>query len=209
LLAKLEESDPNWHALVLLAFQTGMRRGELAALRWGDIDLDIGTVHIRHSLNDDGSLKDTKTHRTRKIAIDTGTVQVLQQLWERKNKRHDEWRNFKLAPLKETAFVFAPEKEWPKRKPFNWDCQISHSKGFISKKWNTTRRGTPLKNVKLHGLRHGHATELLATGNVGIADVSARLGHSKNSTTLDPYARAIPANDRVLADLAQDILHKG
>ncbi len=63
-----------------LAASTGARRGELVALRWSDVDLVSGVVHIRRSLfgSRDGLVeKDTKTHQARLVALDATTVDLL------------------------------------------------------------------------------------------------------------------------------------
>ena len=59
---------------------------------------------------------------------------------------------------------------------------------------------------KLHQLRHHNATQLLAAG-VPIHTVSARLGHSKASITLDVYGHAIPADDETAADVMGQVLN--
>jgi integrase len=81
--------DDDWGTLVWLVMTTGIRRGEVCALRWRDVDLDAETIAIRRSYilhKGIGVEKDTKTHQMRRIAIDwrrwpscasTGTVSGL------------------------------------------------------------------------------------------------------------------------------------
>ena len=87
LIKAAQSDDPVMAAAVALAFVTGARRGELAALRWSDIDLDAGTVRIERSLTQVGQIlaeKGTKTNRGRTVAIDGRTVALLE--------RHRAWQ---------------------------------------------------------------------------------------------------------------------
>ena len=72
--------DHAWGTFVWLTMVTGMRRGELLALRWDDVDLAAGMLEIRRNyvwVGGRGIEKDTKTHQMRRIALDEATVEVL------------------------------------------------------------------------------------------------------------------------------------
>src|SRR6185436_5497654 len=72
--------DDDWGTLVWLVMTTGMRRGEVCALRWSRVDLDVGVVDVRRSYrlrHGVGVEKDTKTHQMRRIALDSETVALL------------------------------------------------------------------------------------------------------------------------------------
>ena len=80
LIHAAEQHDPVIGAAVALAFVTGARRGELCALRWSDIDLDVGVLHIERSLTQvDGEItvKPPKTDRARTVTLDERSVAVL------------------------------------------------------------------------------------------------------------------------------------
>ncbi|MGQ0629934.1 MAG: tyrosine-type recombinase/integrase [Sporichthyaceae bacterium] len=82
ILAAAWEEDIDWGTLVWLVMVTGLRRGELIALRWSDVDFDTETLIVRRGIVKIGSRvieKDTKTHRMRRIALDPETVKVLQE----------------------------------------------------------------------------------------------------------------------------------
>lgn len=77
LVEKAFSLDDSWGTLIWLAMTTGMRRGEIRALRWGRIGLDKGILEVRKSyttLRGVGREKDTKTHQMRRIALDTETT---------------------------------------------------------------------------------------------------------------------------------------
>ena len=75
-----QESDPELATFIMLAASSGARRGELLALRWSDIDLDRGTLSIERGIvrvGDDLVEQGTKTHQSRRISLDSGTVTVV------------------------------------------------------------------------------------------------------------------------------------
>ncbi|MEO6654188.1 MAG: tyrosine-type recombinase/integrase [Ilumatobacteraceae bacterium] len=75
----------------------------------------------------------------------------------------------------------------------------------MTRRWERLRRSAGLGHVKLHGLRHFVATELLTAG-IDVRTVANRLGHARTSTTLDIYWAWVPARDRQAADHLQRIL---
>jgi len=86
ILAAAWEEDDDWGTFVWLTLVTGMRRAELLALRWDDVDLADGIVEIRRGyvwVNGRGIEKTTKTHRMRRVSLDAATVDVLNAHHER------------------------------------------------------------------------------------------------------------------------------
>ena len=77
ILAGAWAEDPEWGLLVWMLLVTGARRGEVLALRWENVNLASGVLTIRHSVSQLGgttTIKGTKTHETRRIALDAETV---------------------------------------------------------------------------------------------------------------------------------------
>jgi integrase len=90
IIAEAWKQDDAWGALVWLVMVTGMRRGEVLALRWADVDFDAGMLVIRRNYVRSGAQrieKDTKTHQMRRIALDPETVAVLADHRARYNER--------------------------------------------------------------------------------------------------------------------------
>jgi len=90
LLEACDAANPDLGTLVYAALTTGCRRGELCGLRWTDTDLERGTLIVARSLSDvpgDVSVKDTKTHATRRMALDVSTVEVFRRQRERVEER--------------------------------------------------------------------------------------------------------------------------
>ncbi len=85
-----QEADPELATFIMLAASSGARRGELLALRWSDIDLDRGRMSIERGIvrvGDDLIEQGTKTHQSRRISLDAGTVAALRAHQERMMER--------------------------------------------------------------------------------------------------------------------------
>lgn len=99
-------ADPDWGALMWLAMVTGVRRGELCALRWRHVELDAGVLMVSRSIGQRGGQmweKDTKTHQQRRVALDPQTVAVLTEHRARCSERAAALD----VDLVEDAFVFS------------------------------------------------------------------------------------------------------
>lgn len=190
LVDKAFELDDMWGTLVWLVMTTGMRRGEVCALRWSRVDLDEGIVEVRRSytaVRGVGSEKDTKTHQIRRIALDNETVVLLR---EHKQRCKDECEQLGV-PWSDDFYVFtrAPGKG---HEPYSPDAVSNRYKKMA------TRLGI---NTHIHALRHYSATELLTAG-IDLRTVAGRLGHGGGgSTTLRVYAAWVAAADRKAAEI--------
>lgn len=164
-----------WHLLAL----TGMRRGEALGLRWDDVDLENGRIAVRRALIPNGKevvVSEPKTARgKRSIALDPETVEVLKgqaakQLEEQ--QRSKSWTD--------TSLVFTRE-----------DGQALHPE-VASRFFRQAVKRAMLPQIRLHDLRHTHATLALRAG-IHPKVVSERLGHATVAITLDTYSHAVPA----------------
>jgi integrase len=170
------------HDLWRVALGTGMRRGELLGLRWEDVDLDVPQLRVAAALAyGDGRLrlKTTKTRRVRTLFLDEDTAAVIDRQPRRTPSPY---------PL-----VFAQ----PDGRP--WYPEQ------VSDRWRQQWPRLDLPRIRLHDLRHTHATLLLHAG-VPIKVVSERLGHTRIAMTLDIYAHVLPAMDRDAAAAVGDLL---
>ena len=189
LLHHANENHPELGRFLHLAATTGARRGELCALRWNNIDWTASALTIgRAVIEVHGGLaeKDTKTHATRRIALDPGTLAVLAQ-------HHDAARALATeaeSELPAHGYIFSAEP----------DGSIPWTPTTVTKWFQVTRAAVGMKQVRLHDLRHFAATRLLAAG-VPVRTVSGRLGHANAATTLTVYAHFLEASDQVAADV--------
>ncbi len=174
---------------------TGMRRGELLALRWSDINLDAGTITIRRSV---GVVRNkgqgaavtegpTKTSKPRVIDIDPATVAILRA---RKRDRG----SLALALARDDSLVFG-DLEGHHLHPERF------SRSFKSAQAKCRRAlgdGAP-PEIRTHDLRHTHAT-LLLQDREPIGTVSERLGHASETITLTVYSHVMPGDQKRAAD---------
>jgi integrase len=162
----------------LLAVLLGMRRGEIAALRWRSVDLDAGQVAVVESaeqMNGTVRLKPPKSGRARTVALAQTIIDEL-----RAHRIEQAQSLLKLGVrLSEDHFVCA-----------HADGRMMQPT-WITHEWVRLIRGTDLPAYRFHDLRHAHATHLLASGaHPKVA--SERLGHSKVGITLDLYSHVMP-----------------
>ncbi len=183
------EQDPNWGTLVWLVMVTGMRRAELLALRWSDIDRAAGMLTISRNyvrLTGRSVEKDTKTHQMRRISLDPATVEVLTEHRERYEQLT---RKLGLEP---TAQAFLFSHELARDRPYD-PSAVTHRYAAMCAELGI--------DSHLHALRHYSATELLTAG-VDLRTVAGRLGHGGGgATTLRVYAAWVSESDRRAADI--------
>ena len=168
--------------LIATAIYTGMRRGELLALRWGDVDLDAGTVRVEQSLEQTSAGLRFKAPKTksgrRKISLPEYAAAVLRQ--HRKSRLELRMR-LGAGRLPDEALVF---------------CNIDgapYSPRAVSKSWARLVRAHDLPKVTLHSLRHSHASALISAGMDAVS-VSKRLGHANPQITLSTYSHLFNAD---------------
>ena len=194
LIQCLEDEPLKYKTAVMLLLYTGMRRGELCALNWSDIDLDKGILHITKAIQytpDNGIYEDTtKTKKSnRVIRIPSVMIKLLKQHKQNQLQIHlalgDKWENSGKVFTNITGGIIHP------------NTVSLWFKDFI-KRHN-------LPDIHIHTLRHVSATLLIA-GGADIATVSKRLGHADKSTTLNIYTHAIQSADAAAADMLENML---
>lgn len=162
----------------LLGVLCGMRRGEVAALRWRNVDLVAGQIAVVASIEETKTgvrHKETKSGRSRTVALSSTMIEEL-----RLHRARQAEELLKLGiRLDGDAFVVAQEDGKP-LKP----TSITHE-------WVRLLGKTDLPRIRFHDLRHAHATHMLASG-VHPKIASERLGHSKVGITLDLYSHVLP-----------------
>jgi integrase len=158
---------------VLLALTTGMRRGEILALRWRNVDFAKGTLRVVQSLEQTKSairFKDCKTGRNRAITLPGF---VLDELRQHKAQQAEALLRLGVRQSGETLVCCREDGE-PKQ-PRSLTHEFAQVIGRMKPK------------VRFHDLRHSHATQLLADG-VHPKIAQERLGHSTITTTMDLYS---------------------
>ncbi len=177
------------YALYVLLATTGMRRGEALGLRWRDLDLDGAELHIVQTMaaiNYQPVVTTPKTKRSRRLVyLDGGTVGVLRA--HRTLQREDR---------------LAAGPAWDAQHDLVFCNQLGGplSPDWVSRDFRIKVRGTLLRDIRLHDLRHTYATLALKAG-VHPKVVSERLGHATVAITLDLYSHVTPAIGRDAADV--------
>lgn len=160
----------------LLAF-TGMRKNEISALRWSDIDFKKGQITVNQTLakGEDNKLifqtpKTKKSART--ITLDSKTIKVLK-----------DWHKYSTKGL-----LFKNENGDPK--------SVVHVNNMLNRIW---RKHPDFKRITPHGFRHTHCSLLFEAGAT-IKEVQERLGHENIQTTMDIYAHVTQKAKDEVAD---------
>lgn len=171
---------------VRLLAVTGLRRGELIGLAWDDIQpaapIDgepTAIIRVRRAVREHGgdrSIGPTKSRRTRDVRIGSDGIAVLEE------QRQSVLAQTKRTEVHPSAPVF-PDVARDRK------GMTPHRPGWASEWWRRWRDELGMEDVRMHSLRHHHATSLLAAG-VPLHTVQKRLGHSKPSTTIDIYGHA-------------------
>lgn len=179
------------YQIASLALASGMRRGELLALRWQDVDLDRSKVKVARSLEQTKAglrFKEPKTkHGRRTIALPSSAVTELRAHWKAQQEQRLALGAGKLPP---DALVFADVDGLP-RKP-----------NAITKEWQRTATAAGMPEATLHSLRHTHASHLIAAG-LDILTISRRLGHGSPTITLGVYGHLFPQTDDRAAQIIE------
>lgn len=187
ILAACAETKPELGRIIHLTATTGCRRGEVCGLQWRDVDFDNATLTVRRSVSDAGgsvTIKGTKTHAARRLALDESTVDVL-----RAQRTESEQRAAAVGvPLAPDAYVWS--QDVASRTPYRPDR--------VTGQFVVIRERLGLEHVTFHGLRHFSATALAGQG-VGVRTIAGRLGHANPNVTLRTYAHFLDAADREAA----------
>lgn len=182
------------YAFYATALGTGMRPGEVAGLKWSDVDFDAKRITVRRTLTKPGPAPKfgppkTKAGR-RAIALSPSLVSLL--------RRHKAIQNRERLSLGEEFedhdLVFTQP-----------NGRSLHTNNMQKREFTELIKEAGLPRITLHGLRHTHATELLMRG-VHPKVVQERLGHARISITLDTYSHVIPNMQHDAAELIDDLL---
>lgn len=169
--------DASFALVTCIALATGMRRGEIFALEWDDIDEKSGRMSISKAVKGGGELGLPKSASgVRSVAIGDGLIKLLLKV--------KSWHAKTLPP-----------RAWSDNR---WIiCDKSGNRASLNAFehwWRTWTDSNGWEGLRFHELRHTHATLLISSG-VDVKTVQLRLGHSSADITMSCYAHAIPLSD--------------
>jgi integrase len=177
---------------IMLAVMCGLRRGEIAALRWHSVNLDNGQLSVVASVEQTEKgvrEKETKSGRDRTVELPSIVIEEL-----RRHRIGQAENLLRLGVrLTDHSHVCAREDGQPLQ-----PRSFTHAfRKFVR------RRG--LQRIRFHDLRHSHATQMLKDG-IHPKIAQERLGHSSVSITLDLYSHVLPGMQAEAASRVDDAL---
>lgn len=180
--------------LYTLLIATGARRGESLALTWDDIDLEVGTVRISKGATWVEGIREvetTKTEEKRDVPIDSRTVTALKS-----HRTRQAQERLACPTWHDEGLVFCR----PDGSPLPPD--------FAYRQFLKLIEAAGVPKIRLHDLRHTHATWLLEAGEQ-LHVVAERLGHADSSTTSTIYAHVTKDQRREAAETFRRKLEGG
>lgn len=180
-----------WHPILF----HGLRRGELAALTWDEVDLDEEVIHITEQLVSISSEihEDTpKADSIRDIKLNRDSVRLLKAWRKKQRTEHAEWEKHKAWKGSGNR-VFTQE-----------DGEVYHPQAF-SDRWVRLVKLSGLPPIRLHDGRHEAASLALAAG-VAPKAVQAMPGHSSMRMTTDTYQTVLPEMHAATASASLDLI---
>jgi integrase len=175
------------YSIAAVALGSGLRRSELLALRWQDVDLDGATLRVEQALEETKraglAFKAPKTrHGRRTVTLPVSTIAVLREHW---TTQQGQRLSLGLGKAQADALVFA-----------DWDGS-PRSPRALTHQWRKAMKKAGL-TVTFHSLRHTHASTLIAAG-LDVMSISRRLGHGSPAITLGVYGHLFKPDDRAAA----------
>lgn len=185
-----------------MALYGGFRRGELIALTWDKVDFDKNMIIVDSATGYTGSSTYNKAPKTkgsvRNVILPAAVMNMLSEY----KCRQDIQIRLLGEQWKGGSYLFTQHNG----KQMYISTPSHAFKKIIDVYNQSVPEGKRLPQIGLHGLRHTHAT-LLICANTDIKTVSARLGHSQASTTLNIYAHSLKKADAACADTMDNLLH--
>ena len=198
LLTKGKEINHEYYPHWVVALLTGMRSGELFALRWRNIDFEVGIIHVNIQFTSKDGVHPPKKGKIRPIDLGPELREFLLHLkktippvkqrlwsWKEEMKQVDEVRNGR--PTGKQVLKRVKTRDY-----FDWDDLVlprirSWQMGMQAQELRAFCKQIGIREIKFHDLRATHITNLLSNG-VSISKVMRQVGHSQMSTT-DAYHR--------------------
>lgn len=195
------EMSEQMKCLFTLAVLSGLRKGELLALQWSDIDFENNVLTVTKStaiVNGEQITKEPKTKTSvRKVSIP-------QTMTERLHRLKLEQTRHKLsvgAYWQEEGWIFTQDNG----RQMSYYTPLKALQDAIKKYNKGKSQNEQLPVIPFHGLRHTSATLLIAA-NLDVKTVSGRLGHAQTSTTVNIYAHSLLKADETAATAIEQMI---
>jgi integrase len=181
----------------IVSLFTGLRVGEVLALRWSNVEFDAREIRVREAL------EETKQHGIRFKAPKTRAGRrdislpdiVLTTLRDYRRQQLEQRLALGLGKLPDDALLFPDLLTGVAQSPRNF-----------GKRWHTAAKRIGLGHIRFHALRHTHASQLIDAG-IDVVKISKRLGHASPNITLQVYAHLFRRREDKAADAINAVIN--
>ncbi len=184
ILQTCQKLRPDYYPLFLTAFRTGMRLGEILALKWENVNWNRSYIVIQESFRN-GKLTSTKTGKARNVEMSNQLYSTLRELYRKRKEEALKAGTNEVEPI------------------------IFHTKGDYTSQnsarnvWKRLLTKSELDYRKLHCIRHTFASLLIADGH-SLTYIKDAMGHSSIQITVDVYGHLIPSDDKGAVNTLDD-----
>ena len=192
---------PHLYPFFLCAPRTGIRLGELIALKGIDVDFRGRFIHVQRNLAR-GAITTPKNGKTRKVDMSAKLAEVLDAMLSKRRAAALE-KEMQKEPGERrdaAAVVNAVMEDWLFETPAGTQLDPSN----VRKVFNKLLTAAKLRRVRFHDLRHTFASLLLAQGE-SLAYVKDQMGHSSINVTVDVYGHLVPGGNRAAVDKLDEL----
>lgn len=163
----IENARSPYDTLFHLTIFSGLRRGELLALKWGDVDWNRSKIRVRRSLYKGRFVSPKTEHSIREVDVSQRTLDLLNI-------------HKAMYPPMESDLIFRTVQD----KPLDPD-------NMVKREFHPSLERAGVRRIRFHDLRHTYATLLIDQGE-NIKYISKQLGHASVTITLDRYGHLLP-----------------
>lgn len=177
----LKHADEPCRTVIQLAVMTGLRRGEIFGLQWGDIDWFNNVIHVRRNLfwHVKSEIKDHKNQQLWRF-LSPKTKRSIRSIVMSPSLREVLELHRMTCPVGRDDLIFCNKAGNPIDPP-----------NFIKREFEPALMRAGLRKIRFHDLRHTYATLLIAQ-NENIKFIQSQLGHASIQTTIDRYGHILP-----------------
>jgi integrase len=201
MLETAADTLPHLYPFFLCAPRTGIRLGELIALKGIDVDFRGRFIHVQRNLAR-GAITTPKNGKTRKVDMSAKLAEVLDAMLSKRRAAALE-KEMQKEPGERrdaAAVVNAVMEDWLFETPAGTQLDPSN----VRKVFNKLLTAAKLRRVRFHDLRHTFASLLLAQGE-SLAYVKDQMGHSSINVTVDVYGHLVPGGNRAAVDKLDEL----